>query len=152
MSAVNGRDVLLEFAIAPETTAIGSLPAFSRLGMLRTKDGPNVAWDKADTTADMSPAYTKTSLVTFKEVTLGGDGIAYDDAAYNQKVLKAHVANPGSSTGNQPKVWFRVTEPDGSQWIGPFLIDSWDSSAPYDGPATFSFSSTSNGAVTYTPT
>lgn len=151
MSAVNGRDVIVEFAIAPEDAAVAGL-TWLELGMVRTKDGPNVAWDKADTTADKSPQFTKTSLSTFKEVTFGGDGIAYDDAVHNQKTLKAHVVNPGVATARQPKVWWRITEPDGSQWVGPFLIDSWDSSAPYDGPATFSFSSTSNGAVTYTPT
>lgn len=151
MSAVNGRDVAVEFAIAPESATVGSL-TWLDLGMVRAKEGPSVQWDKADTTADSSPQYTKTSLTTFKEITFGGNGIAYDDAAYNQKILKAHVANPGSATQGQPKVWWRITEPDGSQWVGPFLMDSWNSSAPYDGPATFEFSSTSNGAVTYTPT
>jgi len=151
MSAFSGRDVIAEFAIAKEDATIGSL-AWQRLGMVRSKKGPSVKWDDADTTADMSPQFTKTSLVTFKEIEFGGDGVSYSDAVYNQKTLKAHVANPGVATDYQPKVWWRITELDGSQWVGPFLMLSWESDAPYDGPATFSFASKSNGAVIYTPT
>lgn len=150
MSAFSGRDVVVEFAIAKEDAAIGTL-SWQRLGMVRSKKGPSVSWSDSDTTADMSPAYTKTALVTFKEITFGGDGVSYSDAVYNQKVLKAHVVNPSASTDSQPKVWWRITELDGSQWVGPFLMLSWESEAPYDGPCTFSFDSKSNGAVTYTP-
>lgn len=150
MSAFSGRDVVVEFAIAKEDASVGGL-SWQRLGMVRSKDGPSAQWKDADTTADMSPQFTETSLVTFKSVTFGGDGVAYSDAVYNQKVLKAHVFNPGVATDYQPKVWFRITELDGSQYVGPFLMLSWESSAPHDGPATFKFSSKSNGAVTYTP-
>jgi predicted secreted protein len=150
MSAWVGRDVTVRFAIAEEDASVGSL-TWLELGMVRAKNGPDVEWSSADTTADKSPQFTRTSLMTFKEVTFGGDGVAYDDAAYNQKVLKAHAFNPGSATANQPKVWWEITEPDGSQYVGPFILSSFTSAAPYDGEATFSFESTSNGAVTYTP-
>ena len=151
MVASVGRDVAVEFAIAKEDATIGSL-SFQSLGMVRSKKGPSVKWADADTTADKSPQFTRTSLVTFKDITFGGDGVAYSDAVFNQKTLKAHVANPGSATDNQPKIWWRVTEQDGSQWVGPAIMLSWESEAPYDGAVTFSFDSKSNGAWTFTPT
>ena len=150
MSAFSGRDVVVEFAIAKEDAAVGSL-SWQRLGMVRTKDGPSAAWKDADTTADMSPQFTETSLVTFKSVTFGGDGVAYSDAVYNQKVLEAHAFNPGVGTDYQPKVWWRITRPDGSQYAGPFLLLSFENTAPHDGAATFKFTSKSNGAVVFTP-
>lgn len=150
MVAFVGRDVTLEFAIAKEDASVGSL-SWQTLGMVRAKS-PSVSWETADTTADKSPQFTKTNLVTFREVKFSGDGVSYSDAAHNQKALKAHVYNPPVGTDYQPKVWWRITDPDGSQTVGPFIVNSWNDERPYDGPATFSFESTSNGAVTYTPT
>ncbi len=150
MTAFVGRDVTVEFAIAKEDASVGSL-SWQTLGMVRSKS-PSVKWETADTTADKSPAFTKTNLVTFKQVDFSGDGVSYSDAVHNQKVLKAHVYNPPVGTDYQPKVWWRITEPDGSQTVGPFIVSSWKDDRPHDGPATFSFESMSNGAVTYTPT
>jgi hypothetical protein len=66
MTAHVGRDVLIEFAIADENASEASL-TWLNLGMMRGKS-IKTSWDTADTTADDSPDFTKTSLVTFKNV------------------------------------------------------------------------------------
>lgn len=149
MGAFTGRDCAVEFAIASESAAVGGL-TWQTLGMMRGKS-MTTSWDTVDTTADKSPSFTKTSLVTFKNVEFSGDGVSYDDAVHRQKVLKAHVINPGAATGNQPKVWLRLTEPDGSQYVGPFVVTEWSDDRPYADAATWSITAASNGAVTYTP-
>lgn len=149
MSAFVGRDVTVEFAIADETASLGSL-SWATLGMMRGKS-LNTNWDTADATADDSPAYTRQNLVTFKQIEFSGDGVTYTDAAFNQATFKAHVINPPSSTGDQPKVWFRLTAPDGVT-VGPFIVTEWSEERPYDDVATWSISAMSNGAVTFTPT
>jgi predicted secreted protein len=148
MGAHVGRDVLIEFAIADETASPGGL-TYKTLGMMRGK-GMKVSWDTADTTADDSPAFTKTNLVTFKSVEFSGDGVTYSDALYNQAEFKGHVYNPGSGTANQPKVWLRQTDPSGVT-EGPFIVNEWSDDAPYSDAATWSMSAMSNGSVTFTP-
>jgi predicted secreted protein len=148
MSAFVGRDVLMEFAIALEDAVVGAL-SWQTLGMMRGKE-MKTAWDKVDTTADLSPAYTKTSLVTFKEVEFSGDGVSYTDAIHNQNAFRAQVINPAAATNNQPKVWLRMTGPDGV-YVGPFIVSEWSDSRPFDDAATWSISAASNGAVTFTP-
>lgn len=148
MTAFTGRDVLIEFAIGDESQPLAAL-TFKTLGMMRGK-GMNVSWDVVDTTADQSPEYTKTSLVTFKQVEFSGDGVAYTEAIYNQAELKAHIYNPGATTNGQPKAWIRQTAPDGVT-VGPFIFTGWDSSAPYSDAVTWSTTAMSNGAVTFTP-
>lgn len=148
MSAFVGRDVLMEFAIAKEDAAVGAL-TFQTLGMMRGKS-MKTAWDTVDTTADKSPAYTKTSLVTFKAVEFSGDGVSYTDAVHNQSDFKAQVINPAAATDNQPKVWLRMTGPDGV-YVGPFIVSEWSDERPYADAATWSITAASNGAVTFTP-
>lgn len=150
MGAFVGRDVLLEFAIAKEDAIVSGL-TWQTLGMMRGKS-MKTSWDTVDTTADKSAAYTKESLVTFKSVEFSGDGVSRDEAVHKQKVLKAHVISPGAATGNQPKVWLRLTDPDGSQYVGPFIVSEWSDDRPHADAATWSISASSNGAVTYTPT
>lgn len=150
MSAFVGRDVLVEFAIADENASIGSL-TYSTLGMMRGKS-MKTSWDTVDTTADDSPAFTKTNLVTFKAVEFSGDGVTYTDALYNQKTLKGHVVSPGSGTGNQPKVWLKMTDSvDGSFYEGPFIVSEWADERPYADAATWSITAMSNGDVVFTP-
>jgi predicted secreted protein len=148
MTAFVGRDVLMEFAIAKEDASVGAL-SFQTLGMMRQKS-MKTSWDTVDTTADNSPQFTRTSLVTFKNVEFSGDGVSYTDAVHNQQTMKAHVINPGSTTDNQPKVWFRMTGPDGT-YIGPFIVSEWSDDRSFDAEATWSLSASSNGAVTFTP-
>ena len=148
MSAFTGRDVSVEFAIGLEAAAPASL-TFKDFGMVRTKDF-KVTWNTADTTADKSPEFTRTNLVTFKSVEFSGDGVSYTDAIYNQSELEAHVCSPSAATNNQPKVWLRITFPD-AVFTGPFIISEWKKGAAYDDAATFSFTAKSNGAVTRTP-
>lgn len=149
MGAFTGRDVLVEFAIADETMLSSAL-TYARLGMMRGKT-MKTSWDTVDTTADQSPDFTKTSLVTFKSMEFSGDGVSYDDAIYNQNTLKGHVISPGVETANQPKVWFRMTDPDGGKYEGPFIVAEWSDERPYADAATWSISASSNGAVKFTP-
>jgi len=149
MGAHVGRDVLVEFAIADENAVPASL-TYLNLGMMRGKS-IKTTWDTADTTADDSPDFTKTKLVTFKDVEFSGDGVSYDDAVFNQETLEAHVVSPGAATVNQPKVWFRLTYPSGKVYEGPFIISEWSNDSPYSDAATWSITAASNGAVTMTP-
>lgn len=149
MGAFTGRDVLVEFAIADENALPGAL-TYARLGMMRGKT-MNTTWDTVETTADQSPDFTKTNLVTFKSVEFSGDGVSYDDAIYNQNTMKAHVISPGLATANQPKVWLKMTDPDGGKYEGPFIVSEWSDERPYSDASTWSISATSNGAVTFTP-
>ncbi len=147
MGAFVGRDALVEFAIAAEDASVGGL-SWQTLGMMRGKS-MKTAWETADTTADDSPGFTKTSLVTFKQVEFSGDGVTYTDALYNQATLKAHVISPGSATANQPKAWFRLTDPTGV-YVGPFIVSEWSDDSPYADSCTWSISAMSNGNVTFT--
>jgi predicted secreted protein len=144
-----GRDVVVNFAIGLESVDPGTL-TFKRLGMMRGKT-MKTSWDTVDTTADQSPAFTKTNLVTFKMVEFSGDGVSYGEAAANQKEFKAHVISPGSGTGNQPKVWLQLIDPDGDQYEGPFIVNEWSDERPYADAATWSMNAMSNGDVAYTP-
>lgn len=144
-----GRDVVVNFAIGLESANPTSL-TFKRLGMMRGKT-MKTSWDTVDTTADQSPAFTKTNLVTFKAVEFSGDGVSYGEAVANQKELKAHVISPGSATGNQPKVWLQMIDPDGDQYEGPFIVNEWSDERPHADAATWSMSAMSNGGVIFTP-
>lgn len=149
MTAFVGRDVLVEFAIAEEDEDSGAL-VWNTLGMMRGKS-MKTNWDTVDTTADDSPSFTKSSLVTFKAVEFSGDGVSYTDAIYNQGTLKAHVISPGASTAYQPKVWLRLTDPDTSTYVGPFIVSQWSDERPYADTATWSITAMSNGDVVFTP-
>jgi len=149
MGAHVGRDVLVEFAIGSEDAVEAGL-VYQNLGMMRGKS-IKTSWDTVDTTADDSPGFTKTSLVTFKNVEFSGDGVSYDDAVYNQETLEAHVVSPGIATQNQPKVWFKLTYPSGKVYSGPFIVSEWSNDSPYSDAATWSISASSNGLVTLTP-
>jgi len=107
MSAYTGRDVFVRYAIGLENADPSSL-TFKDLGMMRTKEF-NIKWDTADPTADKSPDFTRTKLVTFKDVEFSGDCVSYTDAIHNQGELEAHVFSPSAATNNQPKTWFEVT-------------------------------------------
>ena len=144
-----GRDVIVNYAIGLESADPDSL-TFKRLGMMRTKS-MKTTWDTVDTTADMSPDYTKTNLVTFKMVEFTGDGVSYGEDVANQKEFKAHFISPGSGTNNQPKVWLQMIDPDDDKYQGPFIVKEWNDDRPYADVATWSTSAMSNGAVTFTP-
>lgn len=149
MTAHVGRDVLVEFAIGDEDSDPLAL-TWLTLGMVRGK-GLSNQWDDVDTTADSSPDYTKTSLVTFKGVELSLNGVTYDDDLFNQEALEELVASPPAGTVFQPKAWFRMTYPSGKKYEGPFLVTQWDNDDPYDNAGTWTCSAKSNGAVTFTP-
>lgn len=147
MTAFVGRDVLVEFAIGVETADPNTL-TFKTLGMMRGKE-LNATWDTVDTTADKSPNFTRTSLVTFKAVEFSGDGVSYTDDVYNQIEFEQHVVNPPVSTAYQPKVWLRVTYPN-KVYQGPFIVASFGNSNAYDAESTWSISANSNGDVALT--
>lgn len=148
MGAHVGRDVVVEFSIAAEDAVEGTL-VWKTLGMMRGKS-IKTSWDTADTTADSSADATKEALATFRNVEFSGDGVSRDEAIYNQEELEAHVANP-STTGGQPKAWFRLTYPSGKKYSGPYLISEWSNDSPYADASTWSIAATSNGAITFTP-
>jgi predicted secreted protein len=143
-----GRDVFMEYAIAKEDAVLASL-TFQAFGMLRGKS-MKVSWETADTTADKSPGNNKTKLVTFKDVNFSGDGVSYTEAVHNQQAVKAQSVSPGPATDNQPKIWFRMTGPDGV-WVGPFIVTEWSDERPYAEAATWSIGASSNGDVSFTP-
>jgi predicted secreted protein len=144
-----GRDVEVNFAIAIETADPSTL-TFKRLGMMRGKS-MKTSWDTVDTTADQSPAFTKTNLVTFKSVEFSGDGVAYGEDVANQKEFKTQAISPGVSTQNQPKVWLQMIDPDGDTYEGPFIVNEWSDDRPHADAATWSMSAMSNGDVKFTP-
>ncbi len=147
MGAFTGRDVVLNYAIATEDADPGAL-VFKRLGMMRGKS-MKISWDTVDTTADGSPAFTKTNLVTFKGGEFSGDGVSYDDEVYNQKEFKAHAISPDAATDNQPKVWIQMVDPDGDMYQGPFIVNEWSDDRPHADAATWSMSAMSNGDIAY---
>lgn len=147
MGAFVGRDALVEFSIAAEDASVGGL-SWSTLGMMRGKS-MKTGWETADTTADDSPGFTKTSLVTFKSVEFSGDGVSYTESLHNQQTLKAHVISPSVTTLYQPKVWIRLTDPTGV-YVGPFIVTEWSDDRPYADSCTWSISAMSNGNVTFT--
>lgn len=143
-----GRDVVVEFAIALENADPAGL-TYSRLGAMRGKS-MKTSWDTVDATADDSPNFTKENLVTFKSVEFSGDGVSYGEDVSNQKNMKVQAISPGAGTNNQPKVWLRMTDPDGDKWEGPFIVNEWSDDRPYSDVATWSLSAMSNGDVKYT--
>lgn len=149
MSAYDGKNCLISFAIAPETAAVPTV--WTTLGMMRTKSIAGT-WDTADTTADSTADSAKTVIATRRSFSFSGDGVSYDDAAYNQKVLKNHFFNPGIITQNQPKAWIKMTYPSGEKFTGPFVITSWTDDAPEADVMTWSIEATSNGNTVYSPT
>lgn len=149
MGAHVGRDVLVEYALKDEASEPVAAD-YKTLGMMRAKS-INTTWDTVDTTADKSPNFTKTSLVTFKNVEFSGDGVSYDDEVHNQEALEAHVVSPPAATGHQPKVWLRITYPSGKKYTGPFIVSSWSNDSPYANEGTWSISAASNGDVVLTP-
>jgi hypothetical protein len=148
MSAYDGKDCAVSFSIQPETATMSGL-TWTVLGMMKTKSMKS-SWDSADSTADSTPAGGKTALSTRLATSFSGDGVSYDDAAYNQKVLKAQFFNPGAATQNQPKAWFKLEYPSGETFIGPYQMTSWSDDSPDADVGTWSIEATVNGRVTYT--
>lgn len=150
MGAYTGRDTTVEFAIAAEDADPSGL-VYKPLGMMRGKS-MKVSWDTVDTTADKSPDYTKTNLVTYKGFEFSGDGVSYTEEIHNQREFKGHAISPGSATGNQPKVWIRMTDTiGGDTYEGPFIVNEYSDDRPHADAATWSMSAMSNGGVTFTP-
>lgn len=147
MSAYDGKTCAVSFSIQPETAAPDGL-TWTVLGMMRTKS-LKISWDTADTTADSTPDSAKSAIATRKSVEFSGDGVSYDDAAYNQRILKAHINLPGATTQNQPKAWIKMQFESGESYIGPFMITGLSVDAPEADAETWSIEATSNGPVAY---
>jgi predicted secreted protein len=150
MGAVAGRSTIIQFAAGLPTANPASL-TFKSLGMLNSKTF-GMEWDTFDTTADSSPDYTRTSLVSFKAVTIECDGTTYDDDIYNQDEFEDMVVSPGAGTNYQPMAWLKMiqTREDGSTVTrtGPFIVSSFNREEPFDDKSSFSFSAASNGSIT----
>lgn len=150
MGAYVGRDVLVEFSIAPESAVRAGL-TYQTLGMMRGKE-LKASWDTVDTTGDKSAGATRSSLATFKNVEFSGDCVSYDDAVHNQLTFEAHFVNAygNTATQRQPKVWLRITYPN-KVYEGPFILTECSNSNGYDAESTLSIAAKSNGDVTLTP-
>lgn len=145
-----GRRSVLEYSIAAETASPGSL-SWTVLGAVRSKSWTGT-WDTVDVTADTSAGTSKESLTTFFGVELSADGVSYGETISGQKALESHFYAPGAGTDNIPKVWFRLTDPDGTVRQGPFILTEFAAERPYSDGATWSLSATSIGQPTFTPT
>ena len=146
MPAHTGRDISFEVAFGDETQDPATL-TFFEVGMCRDKS-INVSWDTVESTADKSPQNTKTYLVTFKNVEVSINGVAYDDAAYNQREVKQYVYDPPESMGRQPKAWVRQTTPMDIITV-PVIFTSWNTSGNYADVATWESSALANGGLIY---
>lgn len=148
-----GRDVVVNYAIAVETVDPATL-TFKRLGMMRGKES-SFDWSTADSTGDMSAAFTKEALVTYKEFKFSGDGVVRGDALYNQVEFKSQAISPGAATGYQPKFWLQIIDyvngVASGMYQGPVIVNGWKDSRPNDDVATFSFEAMGNGDVAFTP-
>lgn len=147
MSDQAGKDVVVEYSIADEEVAYVDV-VWTTLGMIRSKD-ISVAWGTVDSTADDSPAATKRLRALFKTSEISLDGVSDTSAAFGLSTLEAHVMNPGTETGRQPKAWFRFTyvaQADKS-FAAPYMITEYSVSSPYDDIITWSLSATSIGAL-----
>ena len=148
MGAHSGGSVMVEYAIAEETANPATLTR-KRLGMMRGK-GIDISWDTIDTTGDMSPGYTKTSMVSFKQGEFSGDGVSYDDAIYNQRELFIHSISPSSVTGGQPKLWLFITYPD-VEVYGPFVMTKMGRASSNDDATTWKMAASTNGELVALP-
>lgn len=146
MPKTTGRLVILKVAIGKPSDDPSSL-TFLRVGAMRGKS-IKFEWETADATADDSDDFTKEELVTFKSVTISGDGVYKDDDSSNQETLEDHILTPGAATDYQPHAWVQWIYPSGKTFQGPFLFKSWSIDAPYSDVLTFSTEATSAGAVT----
>jgi hypothetical protein len=149
MSSYDGKTCAVSFSIQPETTSPGAL-VWTSLGMMKTKSLKST-WDMADSTADSTLNAGKTAIATRLGTSFTGDGVSYDDAIYNQKVLKNQYYNPGATTQNQPKAWFKLVFGSGETFIGPYQMTSWTDDQPEADVGTWSIEATINGRVAYTP-
>lgn len=144
MTAMVGRDTVVEFWIAPETADV-SAAVWKTLGMMRSKSLSD-KWETIDTTADKSPDFTKTSLVSFKAVSFSGDGVTYTEDMYNQDEFSSNVCTVPANKANAGKVWLRISNANKVR-TGPFIVTEWSEEMPYDGACTWSISAESNGQV-----
>lgn len=147
MSAHDGKTAIVSFSIQPETATAGTL-VWTALGMMRTKSIGGT-WETADSTADSTANSATTVIATRRSFSFSGDGVSYDDAAYNQRTLKSHFFAPGVTTQGQPKAWFKLAYESGETFIGPFMITSWSDESPEKDVQTWSIEATSNGNVVY---
>ena len=146
MSAFDGKNAAVSYSIQPET--FSGTHTWSALGMMRTKSLKGT-WETADSTADSTANSATTLLATRRSFSFSGDGVAYDDAAYNQLALKTQFFAPGSTTQNMPKAWIKIVYPSGETFTGPFMITSFNSDTSDKDVATWSIEATSNGNVVY---
>ena len=83
------------------------------------------------------------SLNGLKAVSLSGDGIFLDEAA--QEVRLNTIAMQADPVAN-----FEIVVPDFGTYAGEFRVTSLDFGGETEGAVTFSASTESNGAVTFT--
>ncbi|MBP9148705.1 MAG: hypothetical protein KBG00_07970 [Rhodoferax sp.] len=147
MSAYDGKTCAVSFSIAAKGATVGTL-VWKELGMMKTKS-MKATWDTADSTADSTPDSSKTAIATRIGVAFSGDGVSYDDAAYNQRGLKDQFFNPAVTTAGQPEAWFKLEYESGESFTGFFLMTSWSDDSPEADVQTWSIEASAQGKVTY---
>lgn len=147
MSAHDGKTCAVSFSIAAKGATVGTL-VWSVLGMMKTKS-LKATWDTADSTADSTPDASKTAIATRQSISFSGDGVSYDDAAFNQRALKDQFFNPSVTTSGQPEVWLKLVYASGESFTGYFLLTSWSDDAPEADVQTWSIEATAQGKAVY---
>ena len=141
MGAYRGADTLISFSVCKKADITNSNPSaltYLEGGMFRGKTMTG-KWSDADVTADKSADHIKSSIVTFREDTLKVEGIAYDDAIYNQEALRDAILYPDATTqGGEPYMWIKLQHAAYGTEYFPVIGTSWEDGNPYDGGITFS--------------
>ncbi|QGF21005.1 major tail protein [Vibrio phage Seahorse] len=127
-----GKERVVEYAI----TCGDSVPESSewvRWAALRNSE-INVTWDTTDATDADSVGSLRENLATFQSFSVSGDGTA---RRADHKDIWKHYCKP-DSTGGQPVLWIRVTDPD-LTFTAFCLLTTMSKPATYDDLVTFSF-------------
>ncbi|EKO3964602.1 Ig domain-containing protein [Vibrio fluvialis] len=127
-----GKERVVEYAIAcgdsvPESNE------WVRWAALRNSE-INVTWDTTDATDSDSVGSLRENLATFQSFSVSGDGTA---RRLDHKDIWKHYCKP-ESTGGQPVLWIRVTDPD-LTFTAFCLLSTMSKPATYDDLVTFSF-------------
>lgn len=130
-----GREVAFEFAFGCGDV----LPQpgdWLPLGAVRTKSVSG-EYDSVDGTADDSVGAIRENLATFLSHGISINGVCKraDGTLSNQTALYKHFKNP-QSTGGQPVVWMRLTQPDVTETCF-MLMSSFNREFNYDDVATY---------------
>lgn len=148
--AKTGAELAISFAIGCPSSDPKTL-TFLDVGMARSKSF-NTSIDTIDVTADKSLGDRRAFIPSYKTDTIDVDGISYQDAIYNQKVLRNHIkfGDAGGPTAGKPFLWIMLVHPVYEQVeYYPVIASSWDDTGTYDDAVQWSTSFSSAGAPSF---